>query len=163
MFCEAISLWSKDRPETLVVCCSDGRYHAQIEEFVRHEVSERPDLIALPGGPACVDPWTSSFDEARVFDQSMRLFAAAHDLNAVWLIAHHGCAYYLHKHPGCTPEELRARQVADLRSARKLLVSAHPSYAVRCVFADLVGDEVHFTVLDEQPERAGGADDHGRR
>jgi hypothetical protein len=65
--------WSEDRPETLVVCCSDGRVHAQITEYVRHAVSERPDLFAVPGGPACIDPWTSSFDEARVFEQSMRL------------------------------------------------------------------------------------------
>ena len=141
--------WSAERPETLVVCCSDGRYHAQIEEFVRHEVSERADLLAVPGGPACVDPWTSSFDEARVFEQAMRLFVAAHDLHSVWLIAHHGCAYYGQKHPGLDVRALRDAQVADLLRARSLLRASHPKLAVRCIFAGLSGDEVVFTPVGE--------------
>ena len=136
--------WSAERPQTLVVCCSDGRFHAQLEEFVRHEVSERADLVALPGGPAVVDPWTSSFDEARVFDQAMRLFAAAHDLRAVWLIAHHGCAYYSVKHPGAKPDELRAAQLADLAVARARILAAHPNHEVRCIFAALRGTAVVF-------------------
>jgi hypothetical protein len=69
---QAPTPWSPGRPETLVVCCSDGRWHAQVEEFVRAEVSHRPDLYAVPGGPAVVDPWNSTFDEARVFEQLMR-------------------------------------------------------------------------------------------
>jgi hypothetical protein len=136
--------WSPDRPQTLVVCCSDGRFHAQLEEFVRHEVSERADLVALPGGPAVVDPWTSSFDESRVFDQAMRLFAAAHDLRAVWLIAHQGCAYYGVKHPGATSEALKAAQLADLAVARARILAAHPDHDVRCVFAALHGSAVVF-------------------
>lgn len=145
----ALERWSADRPETLVVCCSDGRYHAQIEEFVRHEASERADLVALPGGPACVDPWTSSFDEARVFEQAMRLFSEAHDLHAVWLIAHHGCSYYGRKHPGRKVEELRELQVADLRNARARILAAHPRLTVRCVFAALVDDVVVFLDVGE--------------
>lgn len=140
--------WSADRPETLVVCCSDGRFHAQLEEFVRHEVSERADLFSVPGGPACVDPWTSSFDEARVFDQAMRIFSEAHDLHSVWLIAHHNCAYYALKHPGRKPEELRALQWKDLRGARKLIEAAHRQYTVRCIFASLVDGVVVFEDVD---------------
>lgn len=140
----ALERWSPDRPETLVVCCSDGRFHAQIEEFVRHEVSERADLFSIPGGPACVDPWTSSFDEARVFEQAMRLFSTAHDLHSVWLVAHHGCAYYALKHPGKKVEELRALQLADLQTARARILAAHPRYTVRCVFAALVDEVVVF-------------------
>lgn len=130
--------WSPERPQTLVVCCSDGRYHAQIEDFVAHEVGERSDLVALPGGPACIDPWTSSFDEARVFEQAMRLFAAAHDLRSVWLVAHEDCAYYRVKHPGKDAAELRELQWRDMRKARELVRAAHPAYSIRCVFAALV-------------------------
>lgn len=139
--------WTSERPETLVVCCSDGRFHAQVEEFVRHEVSERPDLLALPGGPAVVDPWTSSFDEARVFDQAMRLFAEAHDLHAVWLIAHDGCAYYKLKHPQSSPAELRALQERDLHGARAAILLRHPGYEVRCVFAAREREVVVFETL----------------
>ena len=35
--------WSAERPEALVICCSDGRWHGQIEEFVRSQVSDRAD------------------------------------------------------------------------------------------------------------------------
>lgn len=145
--------WSPDRPQTLVVCCSDGRYHAQIEDFVRREVSERADLFAIPGGPACIDPWTSSFDEARVFEQSMRLFAAAHDLSAVWLMAHEDCAYYRVKHPGCTATELRELQWRDLRRARELVRSAHPAYGVRCVFVARTDERVVFHYDEAQAPR----------
>ncbi len=44
--------WNPERPETLMICCSDGRYHQHFEDFVPGRVSERPDFIALPGGPA---------------------------------------------------------------------------------------------------------------
>lgn len=150
---QARERWLPDRPETLVVCCSDGRFHAQLEEFVRHEVSERADMFAVPGGPACVDPWTSSFDEARVFDQSMRLFSEAHDLHSVWLIAHQGCAYYALKHPGHGADVLRAQQVKDLRAARAKIAAAHPRYAVRCIFASVADGIVAFQDVDAEGAR----------
>lgn len=38
--------WSTERPQTLLVCCSDGRYHPHLEEFALKRVSERPGLDA---------------------------------------------------------------------------------------------------------------------
>lgn len=144
--------WSSARPEALVVCCSDGRYHAQIQDFIEHQVDERSDVFATPGGPVVCDPWTSSFDEARVFDASLRFFAEAHDLSSVWLIAHEGCAYYGKKYPGTAPAELRKIQERDLHNAMKAIALQHPRYAVHSVFAALAEDVVVFHVLASSRE-----------
>lgn len=144
----AKSTWSPDRPETLVVCCSDGRWHAPIHEFVEHAVSERADLFAVPGGPAVFDPWNSSFDDARVFDSAMRLFAEHHDLRSLWLIQHEGCAYYRLKHPDLDTDAIGARQIADLRRAAELSRSKYPKLVVRAFLATLREGRAHFTEVD---------------
>jgi hypothetical protein len=140
--------WNPKRPQVLVVCCSDGRFHAPIVEFIGREVCDRADLVALPGGPAVIDPWNSSFDEARVFDSTLHLFLAAHDLRQTCLIAHQGCAYYLQKHPGLSPEAMEARQKLDLRRAAEILreKAAHLVPSLR--FARIVDGRVRFEIVD---------------
>ena len=140
--------WSAERPQTLLVCCSDGRYHPHLEEFALKRVSERPDLIALPGGPAAVDAWTSSFDHARVFAESFDLLFASHDLQSIWLVAHEGCSYYRHKHPGLDAAGLTRRQHDDLAKARTLLLERRPNLEVHRVYARVSGGRVLFDELD---------------
>ena len=141
--------WCADRPHTLVICCSDGRWHSQVVEFAQHKVSERPDMLAVPGGAAVVDPWSSSFDESRVFDSALRLLLKYHELEAIWLIAHQGCAYYLERHPELKPDELRKRQEQDLERARAILTERHPALEVRLVYAELEAERVLFTTREE--------------
>jgi carbonic anhydrase len=141
--------WSPQRPEALVVCCSDGRFHPHVEEFIRGQVSEKPDLLAIPGGPVAIDPWSSSFDHARVFEESLRLFTAHHELRSVWLIAHQGCAFYREKYGNLRPEELRGRQIRDLLSARRKLQELQPRLEVHLIYASLEGDRVGFSDLEE--------------
>ena len=131
----AVTPWTPDRPQTLVVCCSDGRWHAQMSEFVHAEVSDRADLYAVPGGPAVLDAWNSSFDEARVFEQSMRIFAEYHEISGIWLIAHEGCAWYKLKHPHLETQAILDRQLADLRRGKEILLERHPGYDIRLIFA----------------------------
>ncbi len=141
---EAPTPWSSERPQTLVVCCSDGRWHAQVEEFVRAAVSERPDLYAVPGGPAALDPWSSSFEQARVLEEAFRLLFRYHDLRSVWLIAHEACAYYRHKHGHLDEDGLRRRQYEDLDRAARQVLEWHPRLEVRKVFAALERNRVRF-------------------
>lgn len=144
----ARSPWSPARPETLVVCCSDGRWHAPILEFVRHTVSDRADLYAVPGGPAAFDPWNSSFEEARVLDKAMRMLAQYHDLHSVWLIQHQECAYYRMKHPHFDPAGIEARQTADLRRAADVIRATQPQLAIRAIQASLQHGRAVFTHVD---------------
>ena len=147
--------WDPDRPKVLVVCCSDGRFHGPIVDFVDHEVSDRADLLALPGGPAVVDPWNSSFDEARVFGAALALFEAHHDLHEAWLIAHERCSYYRVRHPAATPAELAARQRADLRRAAALLRARASRLDVRLVWAAVDDSRVVFTTVPDEPPADG--------
>lgn len=142
--------WSAERPKVLVVCCSDGRWHAQMVDFVQSEICDRPDMYAVPGGPVAVDPWASSFEEARVLQSALELFVAYHDLHEVWLVAHQGCAYYRQRHPNSSDEELRQRQTEDLERARKILRERYPTLLVRLVFAGRQDDRVLFTPIDMQ-------------
>ena len=154
----ARSKWSPDRPETLVVCCSDGRWHAPIHEFVEHAVSERADLFAVPGGPAVFDPWNSSFDDCRVFDSAMQLFAEHHDIHSLWLIQHEGCSYYRLKHPQLDAAALAERQIADLRRAAEVSRAKYPGLAVRGFLATLRDGHAWFIEVDTTvPARSGFA------
>jgi hypothetical protein len=142
--------WSAERPKALVVCCSDGRWHAQMMEFVRAEVCSRADLYAVPGGPAVLDPWNSTFDEARAFEEGMRLFVKHHLLESVWLIAHEGCAFYREKHPHYDPAGLRRRQIEDLARARKMVLGRHAEMDVRLIFASRREEVVMFDPCDSE-------------
>jgi hypothetical protein len=139
--------WSDQRPGALVVCCSDGRWHAQVQEFIRTFVSDRPDLFAVPGGPAGLSVWSSSFDEARVAEKTLRFLAEKHQLQSVWLIAHSDCAYYYAKYRPHDDEFIRRRQREDLKRAAELIGSWYPQIAIHQIFARRQGTRVLFTSL----------------
>jgi carbonic anhydrase len=88
--------WSPSRPETLVICCSDGRWHAQLEEFVRAEISDRADMYAIPGGPATFNQRNA--DGNQVAQDALRFLVQEHKLDSIWLIAHQNCAFYRHRY-----------------------------------------------------------------
>ena len=142
--------WSPERPENLVVTCSDGRYHPQMEEFIRAEVSETPDLVAVPGGPVVIDPWASSFDQGRATDEALRLLFTMHELRRVWLLAHQGCAFYLNKFGPLGEDQLKRWQVRDLRSARRRLLERWPGVEVRLVYVSLEESRVVFSPLGDR-------------
>ena len=148
------SIWSPERPQTLVVCCSDGRWHAPIFEFVDHEVSDRADLYAVPGGPAAFDPWSSSFEESRVLYRAFNLFEEHHDLRGVWLIQHAGCAYYRVKYPAQSDDELLERQLRDLQRAAACVRARSPKLEVRTIMATLKGNQALFTTIDGESKGA---------
>jgi carbonic anhydrase len=139
--------WNGQRPGALVVCCSDGRWHTQVEEFICEFVSDRPDLYVVPGGPAGLSTWSSSFDEAHVAEKSLRFLADHHHLQSVWLIAHADCAYYRNKyHPHEVGFVVR-RQEEDLMRASETINRWYPQITVHQIYARLYGDRVAFDLL----------------
>ena len=142
----ATSGWSADRPEALVICCSDGRWHGQIEEFVRAQVSDRADLMALPGGPAMLNRWTSSFEEAKTAEQALEFLCKHHQLSSVWLIAHQDCAYYAARYGPLDPAYQLRRQFEDLEKAAALLRHIKADLAIQLVFASREAEKVVFTI-----------------
>lgn len=139
--------FSAERPDTLVVYCSDGRWHAQIEEFVYSHCSQRADVYAVPGGPAGFNLWRSTLNEAKVAEQAMRFLREHHELESAWLVAHEGCAYYRTKYGPLSPPFIRQRQLEDLDRARDTILGWYPSLIVRKVYAYLDCDRVAFAQL----------------
>ena len=141
--------WRPARPETLVVCCSDGRWHAQVEEFVRTQVSNRADVYAVPGGPASFYWWNASFEDARVLERAFRFLAEHHQFRSIWLIAHEDCAYYKAHCGYLDANQLRARQEEDLERARMIIMGWFPRLQVRKVYASRQEELVVFTTLPD--------------
>jgi carbonic anhydrase len=139
--------WNDQRPGALVVCCSDGRWHTQVEEFIRTLVSDRPDLYVVPGGPAGLSVWSSSFDEANVAEKSLRFLAEQHQLRSVWLIAHSDCAYYRTKYHPHDHEFIVRRQREDLKRATETIFRWYPQITVHQIFARRDDSRVLFDLI----------------
>jgi hypothetical protein len=146
----ATTPWSSTRPETLVVCCSDGRWHQQVEEFIREQVSQRADMYAVPGGPAGFSLWSSSFDESKVTEKAFRFLADHHALEAVWLMAHQDCAYYRTKYGPLDEGYIFRRQREDLDRATEMILRWYPNLLVRKVYVSLQHGRVSFATLSDE-------------
>lgn len=107
-----------DQPAgTLVVCCSDHKFQAGIQEFLSQGLRiENYDLLAIPGGPQCLTlvEYLPKFSWAGW--RWTRFLVEAHELKRLILIAHQDCGWYselpLHLHDSSEP---RKRQEQDLR------------------------------------------------
>lgn len=141
--------FSAARPDTLVVYCSDGRWHEQIEEFIRAQCSERSDVYAVPGGPAGFSLWGSTLGEAKASEQAIRFLREHHQLEAAWLIAHEGCAYYRTKYGPLEAGYIRQRQLDDLSRARDTVHRWFPDLVVHNVYAFLDAGRVSFARLPD--------------
>lgn len=142
----ATTLWNPERPKTLVICCSDGRWHAQVEDFLEAKAAKRADMCVLPGGPAAFSLWGAGFDESHTLEKNFKFLAKHHDLQSVWLIAHQGCAYYSTKYPYRDAKQMLERQLEDLEAARKTIERWQSGLAIYKVFAALEGECVRFTL-----------------
>jgi hypothetical protein len=139
--------WSDQRPRTLVVYCSDGRWHAQVEEFINARDCQRADLYAVPGGAAAFNLWGASFEENRVAEQTLRFLLEHHELEAVWLIAHADCAYYLSRYGSIGPSSTVQRQFEDLERAGQAILRWNGHLLIHKVFASLDAGRVVFREL----------------
>jgi hypothetical protein len=141
--------WNPERPETLVVCCSDGRWHAQVEEFILRQISARADMYAVPGGPAGFSLWTSIFEEGKGLERAFHFLAAHHNLKSTWLIAHQNCAYYSIKYSGTHDENaIRKRQLEDLEYARKTIIRWRSEMIIKKVYVHRDESRVIFSIVD---------------
>jgi len=145
--------FNAQRPDTLVVFCSDGRWHAQIEEFVRERCSHRADLYAVPGGPAGFNPWGSTLNDARAAENAIRFLREHHQLEWACLIAHEGCSYYRSKYGMLDARALLQRQLDDLDRARETIIHWFPELKVLKVFAYLEAGRVVFSAVPHDAMR----------
>src|SRR5262245_16398562 len=142
--------WDPSRPPALVICCVDGRWFAQMEEFARERLGtgSRTDFLCVPGG---IEPLTLMDMVPKDFNfvrRRMEALVAAHGTKRIIAIAHQDCAWYKQHKIGSFKLDLRERQLTDLRCAARHLKDLFPGSSVETYFARLTQSEPRRVVFD---------------
>ena len=134
-----------ERIHAVAVYCSDGRYGNQVDEFLHHHLGlPNYDRLTVPGGPAwlCYRRSASLLQHGIVREQ-LDFLVQAHGLHRAVLIAHYGCAHYLHRFVG-DAESILPTQIQDLHTGAQLLHHWYPSLRVETYLARAHDGRVQF-------------------
>jgi hypothetical protein len=141
----ATDLWNPERIHALAIYCSDGRFGKAFDEFCQENLGiPRYDRFAVPGGPAWLNPSSSSaqnlYDPARA---QLDFLVRVHDLERIVLITHSPCAFYkelLHKELHDTLDA----QFSDIHTASNRLRLWFPHIEVEAYLARLEERAISF-------------------
>lgn len=122
---QALHPWS-DRPfEALVVSCSDGRFNAQIDEFLHHQLAiSCYDRLYLPGGAGALAATGTEFLRVQRIRAECQFLIRAHAIRRAVLLFHGPtadgprealCGDYLRRLPTSTVAGIRLQQERDAR------------------------------------------------
>src|SRR6185369_384850 len=100
--------------------------------------------MTLPGGPALLNRLSASYADADATTKAASFLIVGHGIEHVVLLAHAGCGYYRSKRPTETPEQMKARQIEDLRVAAKALAKVKADLDVSAYYAQPAGTHVNF-------------------
>lgn len=129
--------WRDEFSGNLAVFCSDERFVAPTFEFLQRRLDmERCDLVVVAGGPAFI------VQEEVALNERLELLLKAHGIKRVALISHEDCGYYKHRYQKLTRDELKEKQLDDLRNAVSML--RQRGLQVRAFFASVENGEVVF-------------------
>ena len=153
--------WLPDRPDTLVIACSDGRLQEATDEFLSHHLQvTRYDRFYVPGGAGALASSGRDFIRAQQLRRECRYLVELHGVRRIVMLFHGptmdgslsaACADYRRKLPWASVAELRRRQEQDaeeLGRTREEWAGAAAVAFYRCEvdsrsvirFADLAGD-----------------------
>jgi hypothetical protein len=148
---QAAARFRPTRPGALVIYCSDGRFTSAIEELVRARGHESVDRISLPGGPGLLSYSTAGYSERDTVSRAAQFLIQNHGIRRVDLIAHEGCGYYRLRYPTLAADQIRQRQLEDLRGAARLVGKIRSDLEVSAHFARVERGHVTFEALDVAP------------
>jgi carbonic anhydrase len=135
-------------PSALAVYCSDGRFTDAVDELLDKLGHPRLDTLTIPGGPGLLNHKTSGYSDCDTFSRSAEFLIREHHITTVVLLAHDACGFYGRKFPDLTSEQIRSRQLDDLRLAMRELLETHPRLRVEAFVAVPTGDHVRFDPVD---------------
>lgn len=137
-----------ERVHAVAIYCSDGRFGDQVDDFLHDHLGlPNYDRLAVPGGPAWLGlRSTASLTQYGLIREQLDFLVRFHVLKRVVLIAHFGCAYYLHRHHG-DAESLVPTQVADLREAAGAIANWYPNMKVELFLARAEDERVSFQAV----------------
>ncbi len=117
--------WKDHRAEALVVACSDGRFHDEINEFVRLRLAiSCYDRLYVPGGGGALATSGANFLRARRFRTECGFLIGAHALKRAILFFHGPatdgppeavCGDYRRRLPTATLQAIRLQQERDAK------------------------------------------------
>lgn len=122
-------------PPALAIYCSDGRFTTAVEELLQSLGHKRLDTMTLPGGPGLLNHLSASYAEADVATKAATFLIKGHGIASVVLLAHANCGYYRAKRTMDSPEQIRARQIDDLRVGARALRRVKPDLDVHLYYA----------------------------
>ena len=134
-------------PRTLLVACCDGRFTAQISEFIENLTSKRGlDRLIVAGGPGAIILGMPNFF---AFQKQIRDLYEAHHFTEVIAISHEGCAAYKSKFPNLSDDQIYELQIKHLREFVKDVPKKYaPGVSVSCYYARVKGDRVEFLEIE---------------
>ena len=150
--------WSNERPEALVMCCSDGRFKQVIDQFLHDRFGiDRYDRLYAPGGPGALATGGCEYTRADLFRKECAFLVKAHHTKEIILLFHGAtsdgpeyavCADYRRLYPRLTAAEINAQQEKDLREVMKLIAYDSPHIILHAFRAEVRSDEkVQFVAL----------------
>jgi hypothetical protein len=115
---------------TAVVCCSDGRFVAPMDEFLRQGLGiERYDCLAVPGGAGCLAGHFAVWREEEAVTFQLKFLVEMHALHRVVLIAHPDFGFY-GKRLRLFGSEIEEQQRADIVTAARRIHGLAPRLEV---------------------------------
>jgi len=147
---ESASAWDPRRPETVIICCVDGRWFEHFREFARAcaGAGDRTDMMAVPGGAEPLTLLDLLPKDFNFFRRRIEALVLAHGTRKIVAIGHQDCAWYKSRRLGPVTLNLEALQIADLRRAARRLRELAPGVAVETYFARLAGPDSSRVVFD---------------
>lgn len=135
-------------PDALAVYCSDGRFTAAVDELLEELGHPRLDTLTIPGGPGLLNHKTSGYSDCDTFSRSAEFLIREHHITTVVLLAHEGCGFYARKFPDLSAEQIKKRQLDDLRLAMRELVDTHPRLQAFAYVAVPSANRVRFEPVE---------------
>ena len=115
--------WNAQRPTTLVIACSDGRFQEEVDEFLRdHLVIDHHDRLYVPGGAGALVTSGTEFIRADRLRNECRFLIEAHGIERAILMFHGPaedgpvealCGDYQRRLPTSSPAGVRRQQDRD--------------------------------------------------
>lgn len=136
------------RPGALAISCSDGRFAKAVNELLLCEGHGNIDTLTLPGGVALLSYTSATHSERDAVRRALQFMFLHHDIRRVFLIGHHGCAYYREHLRGMSVESIERRQLEDLRDSARAVARLRPGLRLDLYFARIQGDSVVFEHTD---------------
>ena len=144
--------FNEEPAHVIVICCSDGRTHQQIVDFLdHHDISA--DIYAVPGGPLIFSGGVEIFQDASIAERRIKFLADEHAAQKIILIGHGSevescqCGMAKALFPNLSPVDRLAKQKALLATASGK-VAGITGLPVESYFANVVDDMVKFEEVE---------------